>query len=160
MVSSKPEVKRLYRSRRNRILAGVCGGIGEYLNVDPTIVRLMWVALTLLWGVGLVFYIIAALIIPEEPAAAGEPQPQAGGLRVLLLVAGFIVLLVGVLGLLSTAFMAIRFTVSHRLVEEPAIELHIPGLIWLNAGMRLIAISAFIVLLIVGAILVVKALRT
>lgn len=59
--------KKLYRSRKNRYLAGVCGGLGEYLGIDPTIVRLLWVLFTLLYGAGLLGYIIAWLIIPQEP---------------------------------------------------------------------------------------------
>jgi phage shock protein PspC (stress-responsive transcriptional regulator) len=59
-------MKRLYRSGTERILGGVCAGIGEYADVDPTVVRLVWVVLTLLsLGVGLVAYIIAWIIIPE-----------------------------------------------------------------------------------------------
>ena len=60
------EGKKLFRSKKNRVLAGVCGGIAEYLGVDPTIVRLLWVLFTLLYGVGLLGYIIAILIIPQE----------------------------------------------------------------------------------------------
>lgn len=59
--------KRLYRSQTNRKIAGVCGGIGEYLNVDPTIIRLIWVLLVFFVGTGLLAYLIAALIIPENP---------------------------------------------------------------------------------------------
>jgi len=59
--------KRLYRSRTDKQLAGVCGGIAEYLNLDPTIVRIVWVILTLAGGPGLILYIILALIVPEEP---------------------------------------------------------------------------------------------
>ena len=59
-------MKRLYRSRTDRIFGGVCAGIGEYAEVDPTIVRLIWVVLTLLsLGVGLAVYIVAWIIIPE-----------------------------------------------------------------------------------------------
>ena len=61
--------KRLYRSTQDRMFAGVCGGIGEYLDVDPTLVRLAFVALTLLSsGSGLVIYVILMLIVPERPA--------------------------------------------------------------------------------------------
>ena len=60
--------KRLYRSRSERMLAGVCGGIAEYLNIDPTIVRLVF-ALVSLSGPGLLLYLIAAIIIPEDPDA-------------------------------------------------------------------------------------------
>ena len=58
--------KRLYRSEKNRILAGVCGGMGEYLNIDPVIVRLIWVALTFAGGAGLLLYIISLFIIPSK----------------------------------------------------------------------------------------------
>ena len=59
--------KRLYRSRENAMLAGVCGGIGEYFDIDPTIVRLAWVVLGFCGGVGLWAYVIAAVIIPQRP---------------------------------------------------------------------------------------------
>ncbi len=58
--------KRLYRSRKSRMIAGVCGGIGEYFDIDPTIVRLAWVVFTLVWGAGLLAYIIAWIIVPEK----------------------------------------------------------------------------------------------
>lgn len=57
--------KRLYRSRNNRMIAGVCGGIAEYFNVDPTIIRLLWV-LFALTGSGVIAYLIAWVIIPEK----------------------------------------------------------------------------------------------
>ncbi len=59
--------KRLYRSRRNRLLAGVCGGLGEYFNTDPTIIRIMWVIISLAYGFGIAAYIIAWLLIPNSP---------------------------------------------------------------------------------------------
>ncbi len=58
--------KKLYRSRKNRMLCGVCGGIGEYLNIDPTLVRLLAVLLGCS-GTGILVYIIAAIIIPDSP---------------------------------------------------------------------------------------------
>ena len=59
--------KSLYRSQTNRMLLGVCGGLGEYLNLDPTIVRLLWAFFTLITvGGGLLAYIIASLIIPSD----------------------------------------------------------------------------------------------
>ena len=57
--------KKLCKSATDRKLAGVCGGIAEYLNVDPTVVRLIWVAVTLLGGAGLLAYIAAAILMPE-----------------------------------------------------------------------------------------------
>lgn len=65
--------KRLVRSRGNKMLAGVCGGLAEYLGVDPVIVRLAAVLLTLWNGVGLLIYLVLALIMPQEP----ELTPKA-----------------------------------------------------------------------------------
>ena len=62
--------KRLYRSRTDRKLAGVCGGIAAYFGVDPTFVRIIWAVLILGAGVGLLAYVLCWVIIPLEPAAA------------------------------------------------------------------------------------------
>lgn len=59
-------MKRLYRSRKNKILAGVCGGIAEYFKIDPVIVRVLWVVWALAYGSGILAYIIAAIIIPKK----------------------------------------------------------------------------------------------
>ena len=59
--------KRLYRSKDERMLAGVCGGIGEYLEVDPTLIRLAAVLLAFAGGPGFIAYIVLWLIVPERP---------------------------------------------------------------------------------------------
>ena len=59
--------KKLYRNTSDKMIAGVCSGLAEYLNVDPTIIRLIW-ALVALSGAGVVAYLIAAIIIPEKPS--------------------------------------------------------------------------------------------
>lgn len=59
--------KKLYKSVTDKKIAGVCGGIAEYFNVDATLIRLAWVLFGLLGGSGLLAYIIAALIMPEQP---------------------------------------------------------------------------------------------
>ena len=58
--------KRLYKSSENSMLCGVCGGIAEYFDIDPTLVRLAWVILTCFGGAGIWAYIIAAIIIPKR----------------------------------------------------------------------------------------------
>ena len=58
--------KKLYRSAKNQMVAGVCGGIAEYFGCDPTLIRLAWVVFTALGG-GLLAYIICAIIIPKNP---------------------------------------------------------------------------------------------
>ena len=59
--------KKLYKSSTDKKLAGVCGGIAEYFNIDSTLVRLGWVVFCALGGSGLLAYIIAALVIPDRP---------------------------------------------------------------------------------------------
>jgi len=59
--------KRLYLSRNDKKLSGVCGGIADYLDVDPTLVRLFWIFFTFAWGTGLIIYIAAAIIMTERP---------------------------------------------------------------------------------------------
>jgi len=61
------KTKRIYRSGKEKILGGVCGGLGEYFNIDPTIVRLLWILFCLVWGIGILFYFIAWFIIPRNP---------------------------------------------------------------------------------------------
>ena len=59
--------KRLYKSRENKMIDGVCAGIAEYLNLDPTLVRLLWVVFCVMGGSGFLAYIVAAIIIPPQP---------------------------------------------------------------------------------------------
>ena len=59
--------KKLYKSNTDKKICGVCGGLAEYLNVDPTVIRLIWVLAVLFAGCGLLAYIIAALVIPNKP---------------------------------------------------------------------------------------------
>ena len=61
--------KRLYKSNENRLIDGVCGGIAEYFNTDPTLIRLGWVIFCALGGSGFLAYLIAAIIIPRNPEA-------------------------------------------------------------------------------------------
>jgi phage shock protein PspC (stress-responsive transcriptional regulator) len=61
------EPKRLFRSKKDRIIGGVCGGLGSYFSLDPVLVRVIWAVLFFAGGVGLLAYILAWIIIPEEP---------------------------------------------------------------------------------------------
>ncbi len=58
--------KKLYRSEKNRMIAGVCGGLAEYFDVDPVVVRLLWVVVTFFIGSGILLYILACIIMPNE----------------------------------------------------------------------------------------------
>ena len=74
-------MKHLYRSHANRVLGGVCGGLGHYFNIDPVLIRLVWLLLILFGGIGLVLYLIAWVIIPVEKgseAVEGGTGDRAG----------------------------------------------------------------------------------
>lgn len=61
--------KRLHKSRDNKLLDGVCGGIAEYLDIDPTLVRLAWIILCTIGGSGFLAYLVAAILIPPYSEA-------------------------------------------------------------------------------------------
>jgi phage shock protein C len=74
------EYKKIYRSRDNRMIAGVCAGLGEFLNIDPTLVRLLF-ALGAVLGVGstILIYIVLMIVVPEEPLGGSvvvQPAPE------------------------------------------------------------------------------------
>jgi phage shock protein C len=74
------EYKRLYRSRKERMIAGVCGGLGEYFNIDPTLVRILFVVGMIMGGPGLLAYLILLVVVPEEPLATlNDSQPSPAG---------------------------------------------------------------------------------
>jgi phage shock protein C len=68
--------KKLYRSRTNRVIFGVCGGLGEYFEVDPLIIRILFIILSFTGGSGIIIYLILAVIIPE---ADGEKKSKKNG---------------------------------------------------------------------------------
>jgi len=70
--------RRLYRSRSDKPLAGVAGGMARYLDMDPTVVRLLWIASVLFGGVTIFLYIIMAFIVPLEPLGHVAPRPVVG----------------------------------------------------------------------------------
>jgi phage shock protein C len=76
------EPRKLYRSQTNRMMAGVCGGLGEYFNVDPTLIRVLFVVLAVFGGAGVVLYLAMWIIVPEateSPPPTEGSGPGAGG---------------------------------------------------------------------------------
>jgi phage shock protein C len=59
--------RKLYRSNTNRMLAGVCGGLAEYFNLDPTLIRVLFIVLAVLGGSGVVLYLAMWIIVPKQP---------------------------------------------------------------------------------------------
>ena len=79
VLAQAPAPKKLIRSRADRKIAGVCAGMGHYLDLDITLVRLIWVLVTLMGGIfpGVVVYVLAWIVVPEEPAAIAVGAGQA-----------------------------------------------------------------------------------
>ena len=97
-IDSSP--KRIYRSVRDRYIAGVCGGVGEFFDIDTNLVRIIWAAAALFGGVGFVAYIAAWILVPENPNQGPLPERSSESKRNTALIIGAILIIVG-LGLLA-----------------------------------------------------------
>ena len=153
--------RRLTRSRTDRVIGGVAGGLGHYLNVDPVIIRIAWVALFLFGGTGLLLYILAWIIIPEEPtedaqrrAAQGDRQPpseHASAGTSGALVFAVVLIGIGVIALLRSLDVDVP---SWQIVLSAGLALVGAGLIaqaryGLNGG--LVAIGILLSVILAGA---------
>jgi phage shock protein PspC (stress-responsive transcriptional regulator) len=96
--TDKADPKRFYKSRKNRMIDGVCGGLAEYLGADVTLIRILWLLSILIQGVGAVAYILAMIIVPVNPAHANlkEEEKKKGNPALIwgsiLIVLGFLFL--------------------------------------------------------------------
>ncbi|MEM3547344.1 MAG: PspC domain-containing protein [Candidatus Bathyarchaeia archaeon] len=143
-------VKRLYRSRKNRILAGVCGGLGEYLNIDPVVVRLIWVAISLVWGFGIILYIIAALIIPEEPTTASPTPASTNGSKSIAVILGILALVAGFMGLtLTITYMVL----VNNVININTIPIYLVRLLRLS---QIMTVITSIILIIISILILIK----
>lgn len=77
--TDNPTPSQLYRSSTNRMIGGVAGGLGEYLNIDPTIIRIGFILLTLLNGIGVVIYLVMWVLIPTASQMGLEPNSRMKG---------------------------------------------------------------------------------
>lgn len=68
--------KKLYRSRQKRMLMGVCGGLGDYLNLDPTVIRILFLISAIFACTGVIIYLVMWLLVPEEPVLISQ-EPSA-----------------------------------------------------------------------------------
>jgi len=106
--------KKLLRSKKNRMMAGVCGGFGEYFNIDPTIMRLAAVALIFASGAGLIAYIICWIIIPERKEEEAEtPASYQSSAKFL---PGLILIVVGLIFLINNLFCWFHFSLLWPLI--------------------------------------------
>jgi len=95
--------RRIYRSRKNRMIAGVCGGIAEYLNIDPAIVRLIMALLVLANGLGIILYILAVIIIPEKPEETGDVSSSPYVETHSPVTLGVILIIIGIVAIIWSA---------------------------------------------------------
>lgn len=122
------QLHKLYRSRSNRFLGGVCGGIAEYFHIDSNMTRLLFVIGTFLWGIGIILYLAALILVPEDPDETAEPQQGVSG---------------------NTLFWGILFIALGAILLSYELDLfsffHIVDLPWPTIwGLFLIAIGALI----------------
>ena len=107
---------KLYRSRNQKMLAGVCGGIAEYFNIDATLIRLIWAVVSIpSFGTGILIYIIAAIIIPERPYgqqynADFIDVTQSMDKTKVMVIVGTVLILIGIIALISGLFPFLAYT--------------------------------------------------
>ncbi|MBC7320514.1 PspC domain-containing protein [bacterium] len=104
--------RRIYRSKKNRMIAGVCGGIAEYLNIDPAIVRLIMALLVLANGLGIILYILAVIIIPEKPEETGGEGPSSYVETHSPVTLGVILIIIGIVAIIWSAGIPMLHIVS------------------------------------------------
>jgi phage shock protein C len=100
--------KKLYRSRTNSMIAGICGGLGEYLSVDPTILRVVAVLLIFADGIGLLAYLVGWIIIPRHPMMEAEVITIEKS-KLSYLLPGLALIVVGLIFLMNNLFPWFRF---------------------------------------------------
>ncbi|MDD5231746.1 MAG: PspC domain-containing protein [Candidatus Marinimicrobia bacterium] len=140
-------MKKLYRSDQQKIVAGVCGGIAEYFEIDPVLIRLIWIVLIVFGGTGILAYLIAWIVIPtrqmknEEPVVKEEPvvetpesKPQAQSQNMRLFW-GIVLILIGLLIVANQFWWPLDF---FRLVIKGIFKFFIPAI--------LIVLGIFIIL--------------
>lgn len=104
--------RKLYRNSKDKIIAGVCSGLGDYLNIDPVIVRIIALALFFMQGFGLLTYIIAWVIIPPSNdfiVDAPETKPTKGASGNTKIIIGIVLIIFGALIALDKSFYCTRF---------------------------------------------------
>ncbi len=134
-------MNRLYKSDKDKVFEGVCGGLGEYFNVDPVIIRLMWVVLVIFGGTGIVAYLIAMLIIPNKPEHADEavkaeskitPETYSNRFWGIIMVIAGVLLLFGIIGPIAGIFAGLTLAMGH--VLWPVLGIGLGLYLYFNTG--------------------------
>ena len=108
-------MKRIYRNKKEGKLGGVCSGIGDYLDIDPVIIRLIFVFSVFVWGAGILIYIILWAIIPTNPNPSNKATPAKIDRNNKLLVVGFIVVSIFFVGhFIQSSFWMVDMRIDYR----------------------------------------------
>jgi len=90
-------MKKITRSHEDRVIAGVCGGFADYFNIDATIIRLIWIFITIFGGIGILAYIFSVILIPENDKKEIKPETEDDDKDEKLVIWGAIIIIVGIL---------------------------------------------------------------
>ena len=108
-------MKRIYKNKKEGKLGGVCSGVGDYLNIDPVIIRLIFVFSVFVWGAGILIYIILWAIIPTNPNPSNKATPAKIDRNNKLLVVGFIVVSIFFVGhFIQSSFWMVDMRIDYR----------------------------------------------
>ncbi len=100
-MEEKKKIRYLYRSRSNRVLSGVCGGMADYLGIDATLIRILFILLAFVNGVGILLYLLALLVIPANPNPEARSTASSGDSKNAAILIGVLLILVGIYFLLQ-----------------------------------------------------------
>ena len=108
-------MKRIYKNKKEGKLGGVCSGVGDYLDIDPVIIRLIFVFSVFVWGAGILIYIILWAIIPTNPNPSNKATPAKINRNNKLLVIGFIVVSIFFVGhFIQSSFWMVDMRIDYR----------------------------------------------
>ncbi len=100
-MQERKKIRYLYRSRTNRVISGVCGGMAEYLGIDVTLVRILFVLLAFVNGIGILLYLLALLVIPLNPNRETAAGTSSSGSKDAAILVGVLLILAGIYFLLQ-----------------------------------------------------------
>ena len=153
------ETKRLYRTSKNRIFAGVCGGIGEYFNVDPVIVRLAWVAGTLFsFGAGFLGYLIAYAVIPGKNES-GQETRRSGCLIAILIILVISIVIPAILSLLGFVGVGLFSGIGMILNIFPGMITPGNSLVAVNWSLILFFFAIPVIIILILVLLIIRSRR-
>ena len=109
-------MRRIYKNKKEGKLGGICSGIGDYLDIDPVIIRLIFIFSVFVWGSGILIYIVLWAIIPTNPNPSNKAAPAKIDRNNTLLVVGFIVVSIFVVGcFIQNSFWMVDIRTDHRI---------------------------------------------